>query len=423
MFDRKYGSILSGAISIGLVGSLSGCAESKAPAAAVHVSARPAEAEVPVVRIKEMQLERLLEIPGELKAFQNVEIKAKVQGYVSWIGVDRGSTVRKDAKLLAIFCPELEEHTREEDSKYSSAVSSLAKSRAALQSTKSKLLEAKARFDADTLTLSRLKETEAKMAGAIAQNDIDVQTKTVESDAARLASMQSEVDSYAAVVNADQSNVAAAANVRKGVKAMQAYLTVEAPFDGMITERNVHVGSMVGPQESRDLCLVRIQQRKVLRLIVALPEDSVGGVKGGQHVTFKVPAFPGQVFAGIVARPAYAIDTATRTMPVELNVDNSDGHLEPGMFATVQWPVSRMVKSLFVPATAVSTDLQGTYVNLVKDGTLERVIVQKGQPMKDYVEITGSVAAGDEIALTASDEMKPGTHVSVKLTDPDRKVN
>jgi membrane fusion protein, multidrug efflux system len=403
---------------------LSACSEQHQTTAAEKVAAEKVateksakDSEIRVVRVKELQLKRMLEIPGELRAFQNVAIEAKVQGYVSSINVDRGSKLKKGDEILTIFCPELLEHEKEEEAKYSSAVSALRKGQAALESAKSKLLEAKARLDADSLTLDRLNQTSTKMPGAVAQNDIDVQMKTVESDKARVANMTSEVQASAAVIASDESNVSAAMNVVKSVRSLKSYLRIKAPFDGVISERNVHNGSMVGPQENKDTPLVRIQQRNLLRLVVALPEDAVAGLKAGQRIAFQVPAFLGTPFYGTVARPAYAIDMSTRTMPVEASVPNEDGRLEPGMFATVQWPVSRPTKTLFVPSSAVATNLSGTFVDVIKNGVARQSKVQKGQPMGDLVEVVGDVKNNDLVAVKATDEIKTGTHLTSRVTD------
>jgi RND family efflux transporter MFP subunit len=370
--------------------------------------------EVHAVKVKAMRLNHRMEIPGELRAFQSVPVEAKVQGYVSAIYVDRATRLKTGDKILTIFCPELDEHLKEEEAKSSSALSELRKSQSAFESTKSKLLEGKARLDADLLTLDRLKETAAKMPGSVAINDIDVQSKTVESDKARVQSMQSEVAAASSLIESNQSNVVAAKNVEKSVKALQAYLVIKAPFDGVITERNVHVGSMVGPQEN-SLPLVVFRQVNILRLVVAMPESSVSGLKLGARIPFSVPAYPGASFYGTMTRPACAIDTATRTMPVELDVSNSDGKLEPGMFATVHWQISRPCDTLFVPSSAVATDLKGTFVNLIDGETCKRVAVEKGQPMDDQIEIIGELKAGDRVALRASDELKDGTKVSTKM--------
>jgi membrane fusion protein (multidrug efflux system) len=371
---------------------------------------------IPVVKVESSYLNRAIEIPGELKAFQNVAIEAKEDGFVSWIGVDRGSAVKKGEKLITVFCPELEEKVKEQAAKYSSSVSAVAKGYSVLESTKSKLVEAQARLDADRLTLNRLKMTVAKMPGSVAINDIDVQSKTTESDIARVASVQSEVQAGESVIESAKSDVTAAKDVLKSVKSLQEYLTICAPFDGIVTERNVHEGSMVGPGEThRDLPMLRVVQQDVLRLIVAVPEDSVSALKKGQKVDFTVPAFLGRKFKGVIARPAYTLDSSTRTMPVELNVANKNDELNPGMFATVYWQVKKPYKTLFVPATAVATDLKGTFVVAFKNGKSERISVQKGQAMKNSVEIVGDIHEADLVAETATNELKDGTKISTRL--------
>jgi RND family efflux transporter MFP subunit len=199
---------------------------------------------------------------------------------------------------------------------------------------------------------------------------------------------------------------------------MTAYLTIEAPFDGIITERNVHVGSIVAIDAARGAPpLVRIQEEDILRLVVGVPEAAVSGTKIGQQFKFTVPAFMGKEFTGIVARPAYALDDATRTMPVELNVFNKDGTLQPGMFADVYWVVTRPVNTLFVPVTSVDADLKGTFVIRIKDDTAERIRVRRGLGMKNLMEVSGDLHEGDSVALKATDELSTGTRVITRLAN------
>lgn len=411
---------------VGIVFALSSCASREVAnesGEAENSSDSQSTAVIDVVKVKSKLLKRDLQIPGELLAFQNVAIQAKVQGFVSSIVVDRGSHLKSGQCMMTISCPELEEQSKEREARYSGAISSLRKSEANLDSVKSRLEEAKARLEADSLTLSRLLQTNAKMAGAVAQNDIDVQNSTVTLDRARVSSVESEVKSAASVIEAEISNVQAAKKVLASTKEMQEYLTIEAPFDGVITERNVHVGSMVGPSDSHDKPMLRIQQRKMLRLVVPVPEDSISGMKVGKTISFTVPAYPGHNFVGVIARPGFAIDSSTRTMPVEISVKNEERLLEPGMFANVKWPVTRSAKTLFVPLSALGTDLKGPYVNLVRNGHLERIFVQKGQTMDDTVEVIGEISADDVIALNATDEFKPGAKVVAHLvTSPAEKT-
>jgi membrane fusion protein (multidrug efflux system) len=311
---------------------------------------------VPIVKVEKERLNRELQLPGELLAYQNVPVHAKVEGYVKSITVDRGSIVKKGQLMMTIFCPELNEKAKEGAAKLSSAESAFRRAQAGEDSTRSKLIEAKARLDADQLTYDRLKEA-AKTPGAIAQNEVDIQQKSAESDKARVESINQEVAGAHNLVLAEGHNITAARDVLKSLDAMTAYLQIRAPFDGVITERNVHEGSIVAVDSDRmALPMVRIQEKDILRLVVAVPEASVSGTKIGTNIDFTVPAFVGKKFSGVVARPGYALDNATRTMPVELNVYNKSGELEPGMFATVDWKVTRPYDTLFVPTSAVDAD-------------------------------------------------------------------
>jgi multidrug efflux pump subunit AcrA (membrane-fusion protein) len=377
------------------------------------------EISLAAVKVEMRRLDRALDLPGELEAYQNVPMHAKVEGFVQEIVVDRGSRVKKGQLMLRISCPELKEKEEEAQAKVSSAKSAMRQGEENYQSQKSKLVEAAARLDSDTLTMSRLQQA-AQTPGAIAQTDIDMQVKTVEADKARVESLKSEIKAAEALVLAQKDNIEAAKNVLQALAAMRAYLTIEAPFDGVVTERNVHQGSIVAVDASRtSLPLVRVQQRNILRLIVAVPEECVAGLKEGAQIGFSVPAFLGKTFSGKVARLGYALDTKTRTMPVELSVDNHDGRLEPGMFATVHWKASRPYETMFVPSPAVATTLKGTFVVRVNGGKTEQVAVTKGQTMDNLVEIVGKIQPGDQVALKGTDEYKNGTTVTVKMASAE----
>ncbi len=378
---------------------------------------------IPVTAVQSLRLESKLDLPGQLLAYQDVPIHAKVEGYISWIGVDRGSIVKRGQKLITIFCPELDEKVKEGVAKLSAAESSYRRAQATEDSVRSKLVETKARLDADALTCERLQEA-AKTPGAIARNEVDIQQKTVESDKARVESVKQEVLAAENLVSAEQQNVQAARQVLKALNAMMSYLTIEAPFDGVITERNVHVGSIVAIDPARGvLPLLRIQEKDILRLVVAVPESSVSGTTIGQTFEFTVPAFMAKKFYGIVARPAYALDEKTRTMPVELNVYNQDGTLDPGMFANVHWLVTRPYNTLFVPQSAVDSDLKGTFVIQVDNNVVKRVKVERGLPMASLIEISGNLHAGDFVAVKATDELVTGTSVNSKIADATDLTN
>ena len=164
--------------------------------------------------------------------------------------------------------------------------------------------------------------------------------------------------------------------------------------------------------------MLRLQQVSPLRLRVPVPEAEGAGVSPGATVTFTVPAFPGETFTGAVARIGNSIDPKTRTMPVELDVNNPLRRLAPGMFPQVSWPTSRPRPSLFVPPSAVAVTTERSFVIRIRDGIAEWVDVTRGasinQQGTDLVEVFGELAPGDRIALRGTDELRAGTRVQTK---------
>ncbi len=417
--NRIFHTILIVAVSSALIG-LTGCNKSaeepKSEAAPNHANVS-APLQVEAVRVQKENLLAHLDLPGELESFRDVPLHAKVQGFISWIGVDRGSHVKKDQPLIVVTAPELDAKVKEAEAKVSASDSALKESQASYQSMRNKQAQVKAKLDSDELTYNRLMKA-AQTPGAIAQNEVDVAQKTVEGDKANLDSLQAEVAASENLVTSQRNNWLAAKKLCDSVRAMRSYLTIRAPFDGVITERNVHEGSIVAVDASRtSIPMLRIQQNNILRLVVAVPEESVAGIHKGASLPFTVPAFPGRVFHGTVVRPGYALDRKTRTMPVELDVQNQDGDLEPGMFATVKWSITRPYATLFLPSPAVATDLKGTFAVRVNNGVAERVSVSRGYQMNNQVEVVGDLKEGDLVALQATDEIKPGSKVAVKEAD------
>jgi RND family efflux transporter MFP subunit len=152
---------------------------------------------------------------------------------------------------------------------------------------------------------------------------------------------------------------------------------------------------------------------------VAVPETDVGAIAEGANAAFVVRTWPGQKFSGVIRRVAHAIDTKTRTMPVELDVDNRNNKLAAGMYAEVSWPIHRDTPSLFVPPSAVVQTTEKTYVDRVHDGVIEQVPVQRATALKDRVEVVGPLQPGDLVLRRGSEEMKDGTKVKAKPHVPD----
>ena len=193
------------------------------------------------------------------------------------------------------------------------------------------------------------------------------------------------------------------------VEQMTAYLRVTAPFDGVVTERRVHVGALVGPDTSY---LVRLEQVGRLRLVTPVPESYAAGVVRGAEVSFSVAAHVGESFTAVISRPSLSVSFDTRTMAVEADVDNRDGRLAPGMYAEVSWTLRRDKESLFVPRSAVARTTERVFVIRVRNGEAEWIDVRRGVFQRDRVEVFGNLTAGDRVVLHATDEIRPGTAVT-----------
>ena len=325
-------------------------------------------------------ISRMADLPGEFLPFLSVSLHAKVPGYVERILVDRGSRVEDGQLLAELSAPEMAAQIAEGESK--------------VQAVESDRLQAEAQLAAAQSTYDRLKQA-AETPGAIAGNELIQLEKQVEAAQALVHSREQAKGAAQAAVNAE--------------KEMQSYLRITAPFDGVVTERLVHPGALVGP--GANPVLLTIQQISQLRLVVAVPEEYVGSITEGTKVALQVPAYPGRTYSGTVARVSHALDRGTRTMAVELDVANRDGSLAPGMYPSVKWPVRRSRPALFVPKTSVVTTTERIFVIRNKDGHAEWVDVRKGAADGDLIEVLGDLKAGDMIVRRANDEIREGSAI------------
>jgi membrane fusion protein, multidrug efflux system len=363
------------------------CRSRRGPAAAAGGDPPPLD----VVRVAARPLDITVRLTGEIVPSESVAIYPKVTGFVEWIGVDRGSRARAGEPIVRLSAPEIDSQRAEAESKE--------------QSAEAQRIEAEARLASDEGTYQRLRDASATP-GVIAGNELEVAQRTAEADRARVRALQ-------------QSEAAAKAAL-EALRETERYLLIRAPFDGVITERNVHPGALVGPAAGTgpSLPMLRIETLDRLRLVVAVPEADVSEVPGGTEVGFTVAAFPGEIFKGRVARAARSVDVKTRTMPVELDVENRSGRLLPGMFPEVSWPVRRPHPTLFVPASAVARTTERVFVVRVRDGAVQPVEVTTGASSGDLVEVFGDLREGDAVALRGTDELRPGTRVTPRDRAP-----
>jgi membrane fusion protein (multidrug efflux system) len=313
--------------------------------------------QVDVVQVVSQKLEATERLPAELAPWEQVAIYPKVAGFVEAIPVDRGSVVRRGQLLVRLSAPELGAQTA----------------------------QARATLSGDKATFERLRDA-SRTPGAVSSNELELAQ---------------------ALFKADQQKV-------NSLETLDGYLVVTAPFDGIITERNVHPGALVGPPNEplqSAVPMLRIEQVSHLRLTVPVPDADVGAIAEGTKVKFEVKAWPGRDFAGTISRVSHWVDTKTRTMAVEADVAQSQSALDPGMFVEVVWPLRRNSPSLFVPASAVLETAEATFVERVRQGKVERVPVHRGSTMGDLIEVFGSLNAGDSVVVRGSEDLVNGTRV------------
>lgn len=328
------------------------------------------------VEVVSKMVERKLRLPGELAPYEFVDLHARVNGFVEKVDVDRGSMVAKGQLLVQLSAPELQAQLLEIEAKA-----------LAIESQKA---EAEAKMLAAEATFGRLKEA-SKTPGVIAGNE--------------LVQAEKGVDAAKAVIRANEASAKAQRAQSASILKITEFLQITAPFGGVITQRYAHPGALAGPATGP---LLRLENVTRLRLIVAVPESEVGGIVRGARVPFSVPG--GQQGTGVIARIPRVLDPKTRTMPVELDVENGAGNFAPGMYPETVWPVRRARPSLMVPPTAVVSTMEKVFVIRSADGKAEYVGVSKGAVSGDLVEVySAELKAGDRVVKRASDEIRVGS--------------
>jgi membrane fusion protein (multidrug efflux system) len=313
-----------------------------------------------------------MQIPGELSAFQQVDLYAKVSSFVKEIKVDIGSQVKAGQILMTLEAPEL----------YSQ-----------LMASESRLKSLEATYLASTANYSRLVET-SNTPGTVSQNDLDQSLSRK---------------------NADIANYEAAKANTNEVAALKSYLEIRAPFDGIITSRNVSLGAYVGPSgKGSEFPLMTLQQQNKLRLAVSIPEAYTGFLNHEDTVHFKVRSFPETVFHARISRMAGALDQRLRSERIEMDILNDDKKLLPGMVAEVILSLTASDSTFVVPKTALFTSGEGTFIIKDNNSLAERLEVKKGREINDKVEIFGQLQRNEVIVTKATDELKAGTPIKTK---------
>ncbi|WP_231966734.1 efflux RND transporter periplasmic adaptor subunit [Terriglobus roseus] len=372
-----------------------GCKSAPAPTAVTPT--------VPVAIAAPASLENNLVLSAEFRPFQEVDVMAKIAGYVRAINVDVGSHVAQNAILATLEVPEIQDDVAKAKAGVSAADANIITAQAAVQ-------RAEANSNISTLSFKRISDVAKRDQGLVPRQEIDVaQAKQLEA-AAQLASANSSLKA------AEQSKAQAQSEYSRA-QAMFQYATIRAPFTGVVTKRYANTGSMIQAgisSQTQAMPVVRLAQNNLLRLVLPVPVNAVAEIRNGQTVDVEVTS-TGRKLQGKVTRYADSVQTATRTMDTEVDVPNPDDSLVPGMYAEVHLHLANRPAALSVPLDAVDglgTSVQQAYV--VRDGIVHLVTVQVGLQTANRVEILSGLDKGDKVIVGRHTGISDGQRVDAQ---------
>jgi len=362
---------------------------------------------VAVVKVVRKNLASQLEIASEFEPFQEVDVYAKVSGYIQKLYVDWGTHVKQGQLLAVLEIPELEEQLHQDEAGVHKSEQDIARAKEALS-------QAKSSYDVAHLNYSRLADVQKTQPGLVAQEEIDeAHGKDLEAN----AGVSGANDALGA---AEQSLLGSQAALAKD-KAMYGYARITAPFDGIVTEIYAYTGALLpaGTASNKGSALCRISQDDVLRLVIPVPEQAVPDVHQGQKVALKVGTLH-KTIQGEIASVSGQIDTQTRTMHTEVHVQNPKGELVPGMYASVELPLHEAQQVLTLPIQAVQEkdETHGTILVIDSQNKLEQRNVNLGLHTATDIEINSGVRENEMALFGEQAQYKPGELVRPQITTP-----
>ena len=377
-----------------------------------HTSADDANAPTaPVVKVTRKTLSDTLEIASEFQPYQEIDVYAKVSGYIRQLNVDWGSHVRQGQVLAELEVPELAQQIQVDEA-------AVRRSESDLELAREELNRSQSAYAVAHLTYTRLANVQKSQPELVAQEEIDIaQGKDLEAS----ASYSGAKDALAAAEQA----LAGSKSVLEKDRALFDYTRITAPFDGVVTRIDAYKGALLpaGTSSNKgDLALCHLSQNNLLRLVIPVPERAVPDIRVGQTISVNVSALK-KTFEGKIIRFSDQIDMETRTMHTEVQVPNPTYELVPGMYAAVELPLQTASNVLSLPVQAVRNSGQGKGVALVvgDDGRVERRDISIGLEGSSAVEILSGLKEGDMVIFGEQGQFRPGEMVKPQLIQPARE--
>jgi len=386
-------SVLGGLLAVGIVPRVQRAAELRAAVKDPQSRLLPVSVVVPSPAPPTTDLD----LPGNIQAFQETPIYARVDGYLRQRLADIGDRVTQGQVLAEIDTPEL-------DQQVSQAEAAVSQARASLAQTEANLQQAKANLELARVSAERWAALLADR--AVARQDVD--ERRSQYDAARAST-----DAAQANVDATRANVAASAANLQRLRALESFKKVVAPYSGIVTVRTVDRGALItAGSGAASVPLFRIAQIDTLRIYVNVPQTFVRSIAPGQEAKIVVQEFPGRVFAGKVSRDAGSLDATSRTLLTEVLVPNTDSILKPGMYAQVRFSVVGPDPPVLIPATALVIRAEGPQVAVVRaDHTVHFRKVELGRDLGTTVEVVSGLKGDERLIVNIPDGLKEGITV------------
>jgi RND family efflux transporter MFP subunit len=365
---------------------------------------------VAVIKVARHNLSNELEIASEFLPYQEIDVYAKVSGYIQKLYVDWGTHVKQGQLLAVLEIPELEQQLTQDEA-------ALRRSQQDQERAREELGRAQSAYEVAHITYKRLADVQKTRPELVAQQDIDVaQGKDLEAS----ASVSAAKDALSA---AEEASIASRAALDKD-KAMFAYARMTAPFDGVVTKIYAYTGALLPAGTSSmkaESALCQLSQNNLLRLVIPVPERAVPEIHDGQTLEVDVSGLK-KTFGGKIARSSGQIDPATRTMHTEVTVPNSNYELVPGMYASVRIPLHSVTNVLAVPVQAIQFTGTGEGVALIVNTSqrLEKREVKLGLQTASEVEILSGLSEGETVVFGEQNQFKEGELVSPKLVEAPR---
>jgi RND family efflux transporter MFP subunit len=356
----------------------------------------------PVVPASRATLANTLTVAGEFLPYQEVELHAKVAGYIRSIHVDIGDKVRQGEVLAVLDVPELQAQVQ-------GAQAGVRQTQAEILSSTSDVARAKANYVALHAAAERLQQASDARPGLIAQQELDDARAKDQAAAA-------QVDAATSTLNAMQQQLGVSQAQQRQVTTMEDYSRIVAPFTGIVTWRYADTGALIqaGTSNAGSAPVVKIAEVSTLRLRLPVPETIAPYVRDGDTATIRIDALD-RTILGKVTRSTGALDASTRSMQVEVDVPNADGSLAPGMYAEVTLNVKRAGDALVVPIQTVDTSGPQPILLVVNaQSRIERRAVQTGVATANRIEILSGLRDGEQVIVANQASFQPGELVTPK---------